>query len=82
MNQTALKKEIHGYIEAIPEYRLEILKPLLADLAEPLYTIETDLTEEEIAIIDEGMAEYRANPSSFITLAELKKRRQERKVKA
>jgi hypothetical protein len=35
-------------------------------LSEPLYTIETDLTEEEIAMIDEGMAEYRANPSNWI----------------
>jgi len=72
MNATALRKEIYEYIETIPEYRLEILKPLLAEFAKPLYTIETDLTEEEIAIIDKGMAEYRADPSSFIPLENIK----------
>lgn len=79
---TALRKEIYGYIKNIPEYRLAILKPLLAEFAEPNYVIETDLTDEERALIADTMERYRENPSSFITLAELKKRRQERKVKA
>jgi hypothetical protein len=33
-----------------------------------IYTIETDLTAEEIAMIDEGMEEYRKDPSSFVPL--------------
>jgi hypothetical protein len=40
-------------------------------LSKPLYTIETDLTSDEIAMIDEGMAEYRKNPSSFMPLESL-----------
>jgi hypothetical protein len=32
------------------------------------YTVETDVTTEEIAMIDEGVAEYRANPASFVPL--------------
>jgi hypothetical protein len=31
-------------------------------------TIETDLMADEIAMIDEGMAEYRKDPSSFVPL--------------
>jgi hypothetical protein len=68
MTDSVLRKELHGYIEAMPERSLYALKPLLSVLSEPLYTIETDLTAEEIAMIDEGMAEYRDDPSSWIPL--------------
>ena len=44
-----------------------LLRPIAAnDYWKPV--IETDLTSEEIAMIDEGLAEYRADPSSFILL--------------
>jgi len=33
--------------------------------------IETDLTDDERAIIKKGMAEYRADPNSFIPLDEV-----------
>ena len=72
MTVAVLRKELKGYIETMPERNLYVLKPLLAVLAEPLYTIETDLTEEEIAMINEGMAEYRKNPSSFVPLDTIK----------
>ena len=68
MTASVLRKELQGYIETMPERSLYALKPLLAVLSEPLYTIETDLTSEEIAKIDEGMAEYRKNPSSFVSI--------------
>jgi hypothetical protein len=67
MTTTALRKELQGYIEAMPEYRLSILKPLLVELAEPLYTIEP-ANEEEIAMIDERMKDYERDPSSFVSL--------------
>jgi hypothetical protein len=47
----------------------ESMKVRLAALA--LYAIETDLTANEIAMIDEGMAEYRENPSSFVPFKSL-----------
>jgi hypothetical protein len=68
MTTSVLRNELKGYIEVMPERSLYALKPLLSVLSEPLYTIETDLTAEEIAMIDEGMAEYRKNPSSFVPL--------------
>ena len=72
MTAAILRKELQGYIETIPERSLYALKPLLTVLSEPLYTIETDLTSEEVNMIDEGMAEYRANPSSFVPLDSIK----------
>jgi hypothetical protein len=34
--------------------------------------IETDLTDEEIALIEEGMKEYDRDPSSFVPLGSVK----------
>ena len=68
MTATVLRKELQGYINTMPERSLYALKPILLVLAQPPYTVETDLTAEEIAMIDEGMKEYRTNPSSFIPL--------------
>jgi len=72
MTAAVLRKELKGYIETMPERSLYALKPLLSVLSEPLYTIETDLTDDEITMIDEGMAEYRKNPSSFVPLDSIK----------
>jgi hypothetical protein len=71
MTTAVLRKELQDYIDAMPERSLLALRPLLSVLAEPLYTIETDLTTEEIAMIDKTMAEYRADPSSFVPLESL-----------
>jgi hypothetical protein len=40
----------------------------LDDFARPLYTVETDLTEEEGAIIEAGDKEFREDPESFVPL--------------
>jgi len=71
MNTAILRKELHGYIDTMPDRNLVALKPLLSVLAEPLYTIEP-ASPEEIAMIEEGMAEYRRDPSSFILLEDIK----------
>jgi hypothetical protein len=68
MTTVTLRNELHTYIDNLPERSLYALKPLLSVLAEPLYTIETDLTSEEIGLIDEGMTEFQEHPENFITL--------------
>ena len=73
--QIELKKEIHSFIDRIPYQRLQALKPLLVDLTKPDFVIETDLTDDEHALIAEGMREYEANPSSFMSLEDYKKTR-------
>ena len=74
MTTAVLRKELHTYIDALPDQSLSAIKPLLTFLANDYWkpVIETDLTSEEIAMIDEGMAEYRADPSSFLPLESIK----------
>jgi len=67
-----LRRELHGFIDAIPGRHLMALKPLLANLAEPDDTdaliIETDLTESERKICIEGEKHFREHPEDFISL--------------
>ena len=62
---TALKKQIVGYIEVMPDSKLKALKPLLEVLMGDDFVIETDLTPEEHAIIDASHAKYK--DSDFIS---------------
>ena len=65
MSAAILRKEIHAYVDTIPEYKLKALKLLLADFAEPEFIIETDLTDEEREIIAEGRKELKEHPENF-----------------
>ena len=69
MTATLLRKEIHNIIDVIPDQSLPAIKPLLTHLAYDYWkpVIEA-ASPEEIAMIDEGMEEYRKNPESFIPL--------------
>ncbi len=51
----SIRQEAHAYIDGIDESKLRALKPILLTLLEDSVVIETDLTAEEIAIIDAGM---------------------------
>jgi hypothetical protein len=66
-----LRQEIHTYIDDITENKLLALKPLLFALADDSIVIEKDLTDEERDIIIRGMADYDANPDSFVALSEI-----------
>ncbi len=55
-----IRKEIQGYIDSLPDNQLAALKPILRLLADNSFTVETDLTEEERAIIARGREEYKA----------------------
>jgi hypothetical protein len=68
MTDTALRQELHAAIDTMPERNLAALKPLFTVLAGPLYTIETDLTDEEKAMIAAGRKEYAEHPESYVTL--------------
>jgi hypothetical protein len=65
MTTATLRKELKGYIAKMPEYRLEVIKPLLSELAEPLYTIEP-ATPEETKKANKRIREYYKDPSSFV----------------
>jgi len=62
MTALALKKELNGYIAKMPVRKLEILKPLLSEMAEPLYTIEP-ASKKEAAMIEKRAREF---PENFV----------------
>ena len=67
-----IRQEIQAYINDISESKLIALKPLLLALADESIIIEHDLTSNERSIITKGIAEYEANPNSFIPLENVK----------
>jgi hypothetical protein len=75
MTAAILRKELHTYIDTIPDRRLAALRPLLADLA----TDDNDYwkpviepaSPEECARAKERVREYHENPSSFVPLEDI-----------
>ena len=63
-----MRQEIHSYIDDISESKLIALKPLLFTLANESIVIERELSDEELALIKQGMAAYENNPNSYIPL--------------
>ncbi|MDR2471119.1 MAG: hypothetical protein LBD09_03290 [Treponema sp.] len=63
-----IRQELHTYIDVIPDRNLYALKPILSLLAGPAYILETNLTEEERAIIAEGDREFEEHPENFVPL--------------
>ena len=66
---TARRKRLINYIEAMPEHRLIVVEPILATFADEAdFVIETDLTPEEIAIVQAGRKERKEHPENFVPL--------------
>ena len=57
-DMSPIRQEVQGYINQLPDIQLEALKPLLALLLNENPIVETDLTEEEKEIIQQGREEY------------------------
>jgi len=66
-----LRREIKEYVDILPESKLPALKQLLTLITDEPLIIETDLTDEEKAIITEGMEEYKNG--GFIPLDEVRR---------
>jgi len=56
---TAIRKEVLNYIESIDDSKLKALMPLLEVLVGDGFVIETDLTPEEHAIMDDCAKRYK-----------------------
>jgi hypothetical protein len=75
---TSIRGELKGYIDVISDHNLEMVRPILSFLAknpatdEPL-VIETDLTDEEVSMIDEGRRERKEHPENFTPWAKVRK---------
>ena len=66
-----MRQEMHTFIDEMPDYRLFALRPLMEVLVDEPLIIETDLTAEEHAIIENGWQHYEAHPEDFIPLEDL-----------
>jgi hypothetical protein len=64
----AIRREIHSLIDTMPERNLYALRPLLNVLVDEPVFIETDLTDEEKAIIEAGDKHSREHPEDFVPL--------------
>jgi hypothetical protein len=71
---TAVRQELHSLINTMPERKLIALRPLFDVLIDDDDTviIETDLTDEEHALIEEGVKHYHEHPEDFISLENIK----------
>jgi hypothetical protein len=67
-----VKQDIHKIIDTLPAYKLEVIHLILLLISDG--DGDDVLTPEETADIDRRIAEYRANPSIAVSLAELKAR--------
>jgi hypothetical protein len=74
MTELATRKELHMLIDTIPEQSLSAITPLLSFLADEYWkpVIETDLTDEEHALIAESVERYNKDPSSFVPLESIR----------
>ena len=66
-----LRQEIKDYVDIISDSKLPALKQLLTLITDEPLIIETDLTDEEKAIIAQGMEEYKQG--GFISLDDVRK---------
>lgn len=64
-----VRKEVLDCIDRLPDSKLEALRPILRLLTNDAPVIETDLTEEEKAIIRAGREEYKAG--GYVPLASI-----------
>ena len=65
MTTAVLRKELQGYIAKMPERKLVILKPLITEFAQPLYTIEP-ASPAERKKAEKRIKEYEKDPSCFV----------------
>jgi hypothetical protein len=76
MTTAALRKELHTFIDTIPDRRLTALKPLLADLADDAdyrKPVIEPASPEEIKMAERRLKDYERDPSSFVPWSEIKK---------
>ena len=67
---SALRKEMTIYVQSIPEKKLRLLQPLLRSMAEEEdFVIETDLTDEEKAIIAKGRKARKEGKAEFVSFS-------------
>jgi len=73
MTTAVLRKELHTIIDTMPEPSLPAVKPLLSYIADDYWKpVIEPASPEEIAMVDKRMKDYEKDPSSFISLKDIK----------
>jgi len=73
MTTAVLRKELHTIIDTMPERSLPAVKPLLSYIADDYWKpVIEPASPEEIAMADKRMKNYEKEPSSFISLKDIK----------
>lgn len=67
----AIKNEIYGYLDILPENKLRTLLPVVAALAEDEIIIDNSLKDEEVNVIKEGRKQYKS--VDFISLGDIER---------
>ncbi|GHV06936.1 hypothetical protein AGMMS50229_12710 [Campylobacterota bacterium] len=69
---TAMRQEIHGFVDILPDAKLPTIKSLLEMLTDDWTPIiETNLTKAEKECIRRSKARQKTHPEDFITLEAL-----------
>ena len=69
----AIRQELHSLINTMSERKLNALRSLFDVLNDDdTVVIETDLTDEEHALIEEGVKHYHEHPEDFVPLESIK----------
>jgi hypothetical protein len=73
MTTAVLRKELHAIIDTMPERSLSAVKPLLSYIVDDYWKpVIEPASPEEIAMADKRMEDYEKEPSSFISLKDIK----------
>ena len=73
MTTAVLRKELHTIIDTMPERSLPAVKPLLSYIVDDYWKpVIESASPEEIAMADKRMKDYEKEPSSFISLKDIK----------
>jgi len=74
MTTTVLRKELHTMIDIMPDQFVRAMAPLVTCIAEEYWKPAIEpADEEESAMIDEAVARYKSDPSSFHDWDDVKK---------
>jgi hypothetical protein len=73
MTTAVIRKELHAIIDTMPERSLPAVKPLLSYIVDDYWEpVIEPASPEEIAMADKRMKDYEKDPSSFISLKDIK----------
>ena len=75
MTATILRKELHEFIDNIPDQNLPEMRSYITSLFDETYwkPVLEDASPEEIAQIEESLEEFRENPASFRAWTDIRK---------